>query len=96
MARCGFSPATRVFEAAGAGACLISDAWPGLDQFLEPGVEVLVAEDGDQVAEHVRTLDSNRARRIGEAARRRVLADQRTIWKAYVDAVNGVMGRGHA
>ena len=27
---------------------------------------------------------------------RRVLADQRTIWKAYVDAVNGVMGRGHA
>jgi PadR family transcriptional regulator, regulatory protein PadR len=27
---------------------------------------------------------------------RRVLAEQQTIWRAYVDAVNGVMGRGHA
>src|SRR5690606_22663707 len=37
MARYGFSPATRVFEAAGAGACIITDAWEGLDSFLEPG-----------------------------------------------------------
>ncbi|HWI41466.1 MAG TPA: hypothetical protein VNX25_08265, partial [Verrucomicrobiae bacterium] len=27
MARYGFSPATRVFEAAGAGACIITDRW---------------------------------------------------------------------
>ncbi len=33
----GFSPATRVFEAAGAGACLITDAWEGLELFLEAG-----------------------------------------------------------
>ena len=37
MARYGFSPATRVFEAAGAGACLITDAWEGIELFLEPG-----------------------------------------------------------
>ncbi|MBV9612615.1 MAG: glycosyltransferase, partial [Acidobacteriaceae bacterium] len=43
MARYGFSPATRVFEAAGAGACLITDAWEGIDAFLEPGREVLIA-----------------------------------------------------
>jgi spore maturation protein CgeB len=36
MARFGFSPPTRVFEAAGAGACLITDAWAGIEEFFEP------------------------------------------------------------
>ena len=53
MADVGFSPATRVFEAAGAGACLITDAWEGIELFLEPGEEVLVARDGQDVAEHL-------------------------------------------
>ena len=75
MARVGHSPATRVFEAAGAGACLISDAWEGIEQFLEPGREVLVARSGADVAEHLRSLDAERARRIGAAGRRRVLAE---------------------
>ncbi|AKF04052.1 CgeB family protein [Sandaracinus amylolyticus] len=74
MANVGFSPATRVFEAAGAAACLITDAWEGIELFLEPEREVLVAKDGDEVAEHVRRLDEARARAIGEAARRRVIA----------------------
>jgi spore maturation protein CgeB len=75
MARYGFSPATRVFEAAGAGACLITDAWEGIELFLEPGREVLVAASGDEVAAHVETTDEASARRIGAAARRRVLAE---------------------
>jgi spore maturation protein CgeB len=75
MARYGFSPATRVFEAAGAAACLITDAWIGLEQFLEPGREVLVAHDGAQVAQHVRELTASRAREIGQAAYRRVLSE---------------------
>jgi spore maturation protein CgeB len=75
MARYGFSPATRVFEAAGAGACLITDAWEGIELFLEPGSEVLVAATGDEVAAHVETTDEASARRIGAAARRRVLAE---------------------
>ncbi len=74
MARYGWSPATRVFEAAGAGACLVTDAWAGLECFLEPGREVLVAASGDDVASHVTALTAGRARRVGEAARRRVLA----------------------
>jgi spore maturation protein CgeB len=74
MARYGFSPATRVFEAAGAGACLITDAWDGLDMFLEPGREVLVAHDGNEVAERLRQLTRSDARSIGDAARRRVLS----------------------
>jgi len=75
MARYGFSPATRVFEAAGAAACLITDAWEGLEFFFEPGVEMLVAHNGDEVAEHVRRLDEAAARRIGQAAYKRVLAE---------------------
>jgi len=75
MARYGFSPATRVFEAAGAGACLISDAWVGMELFLEPGREVLVADSGGAVAAHVAALDPARARDMGEAARRRVCAE---------------------
>ena len=75
MARYGFSPATRVFEAAGAAACLVTDAWEGIGLFLEPGREVLVAQDGEEVAAHVLALDAPTAARIGQAARRRVLAE---------------------
>jgi spore maturation protein CgeB len=75
MASVGFSPATRVFEAAGAGACLITDAWEGLDQFLAPDREVLVARDGQDVVDLIAALTPARARAIGSAARARVLAD---------------------
>ena len=92
MAHIGFSPATRVFEAAGAAACLITDEWEGIEQFLEPNEEVLVARDGQDVAEHVRSLTPERARAIGEAALRRVLSEHTythrgeqvdALWKAH-------------
>ena len=75
MARYGFSPPTRVFEAAGAGACLITDAWEGIELFLEPEWEVLVARSGAEVAELLRGLTPDRARQIGEAALRRILSE---------------------
>lgn len=75
MAAIGFSPATRVFEAAGAGACLITDAWVGLDLFLKEGEEVLVARDGADVAAHLEALTPERARAIGQAALRRIAAE---------------------
>lgn len=74
MARYGFSPATRVFEAAGAGACIITDYWEGIDFFFEPGKEILVARSGDEVGEQLKTLEPRRAREIGEAAYKTVLA----------------------
>ena len=74
MARYGFSPPTRVFEAAGAAACLITDRWTGIEIFLEPGREVLLAEDGLEVAAHLRGLTEARARAIGQAACQRLLA----------------------
>ena len=75
MASYGFSPPTRIFEAAGAGACLITDAWEGIETFLTPDREVLVARDADDVVRHLSTLDQQKAQEIGEAARRRVTAE---------------------
>ncbi|MBB4066133.1 CgeB family protein [Gellertiella hungarica] len=75
MAENGFSPATRVFEAAGAGACLITDHWEGIDLFLKPDEEVLVARDGQDVAEIIGRLDRQRAWEIGRKALARVLAE---------------------
>jgi spore maturation protein CgeB len=75
MARYGFSPPTRVFEAAGAGACLITDAWEGIELFLEPGSEVLVASSGIEVAQQLEALTPERAKEIGQAALRRVLSE---------------------
>jgi spore maturation protein CgeB len=91
MARYGFSPATRVFEAAGASACLVTDAWEGLETFFEPGREVLVAHNGDEVAEHVRALDAETSRRIGVAAYSRVLAQHTYAHRAALvdEVLNG-------
>jgi spore maturation protein CgeB len=91
MARNGFSPATRVFEAAGAGACIVSDAWEGLELFLEPAAEVLAAHDGGDVSELLAGLTPERARRIGLAARRRVLAEHTYARRAEeVEAALGI------
>src|ERR1700712_5352799 len=75
MAENGFSPATRVFEAAGAGACLITDYWEGIDLFLKPDKEVLVARDGQDVIDILTGLSTEMANRIGRKARERVLAE---------------------
>jgi spore maturation protein CgeB len=93
MARYGFSPPTRVFEAAGAGACLITDAWEGIEAFLEPGSEVLVARDGDEVAEHLEALTPERAHVIGQAAFRRVLAEH--TYARRVAQLESILGAEH-
>jgi len=100
MARYGFSPATRVFEAAGAGACLITDAWEGIEEFLEPGEEILVARDGGEVAELLKATSPVRAREIGAAAWKRVLAEHTYAHRArelevVLDAYVPTMGRHH-
>lgn len=75
MATNGFSPATRVFEAAGAGACIITDYWEGIPTFLEPDKEILVARNGEEVAKILQKLTPERAKAIGQAALKRVLSE---------------------
>jgi spore maturation protein CgeB len=74
MAAFGYSPPTRIFEAAGASACVVTDAWEGIDKFLEPGREILVAQDAAAVAAILRGLTVSHATRIGAAARARILS----------------------
>jgi spore maturation protein CgeB len=73
MVQNGFSPATRMFEAAGAAACQVTDAWVGIEEFFAPGEEILVAASAEEVAALVRSTGDEDARRIGEAARRRAI-----------------------
>jgi spore maturation protein CgeB len=75
MARYGYSPATRVFEAAGAGACLITDHWEGIGLFLEPDREVLVVQNSHDIVELLQHLRPAHARRIGQAALARVRSE---------------------
>src|SRR5205085_5444809 len=82
MARYGFSPPTRVFEAAGAATCLITDAWEGVEQFFEPEAEILVAQNGEDVAAYIETLTPARAQQIGAAAYGRVRAEHTYVHRA--------------
>lgn len=75
MAQAGFSPPTRIFEAAGAGACVITDTWPGVELFFAPGEEILVALSAEDIVYHLRNTSPERTRAMGEAMRRRGLRD---------------------
>jgi spore maturation protein CgeB len=94
MATTGFSPATRVFEAAGAGACLMTDAWEGIEMFLQPGTEILVARDGADVAAQLRDLTPERARAIGAAARLRCVAEH--SYQRRAEQVHALLSAAHA
>jgi spore maturation protein CgeB len=75
MVEAGWSPSVRLFEAAACGVPVISDEWPGLDRFFRPGDEILVARRWEDVVETLVSVPAADARRIGGAARRRVLAE---------------------
>ena len=71
----GYSPSVRLFEAAGCGAAIISDSWIGLEHFLSPGKEILIAESEDDVVRFLTEISHAEARALGLAAQERVLAE---------------------
>jgi spore maturation protein CgeB len=75
MADTGYSPPTRVFEAAGAGACLITDAWIGIDQFFAPEREILIARDAGEIVDLLRRISPREAAAIGARMRQRALLE---------------------
>jgi spore maturation protein CgeB len=91
MRRYGWSPASRLFEAAACGACIISDPWPGLDELLEPDTEVLLADARADVQAHLEALTPERRTAIGAAARARVLREHSFARRA--EQVEGAYGR---
>lgn len=82
MVMAGFSPSVRLFEAAACGATIVSDNWPGLETFLVPGKEILVAGGGDEVVRCISEYDTIELKRIGDAARERVLAEHTSDCRA--------------
>ena len=75
MADVGFSPPTRVFEAAGAGSCLITDKWRGIEMFFEPEREILVADSAEEIVGYLRGKTAEEARAIGGAMHGRALEE---------------------
>jgi spore maturation protein CgeB len=73
MARNGYCPSGRLFEAAACGTPIVSDAWPGLDEFFEPGREIVVAGCAQDVVTALDTSDAQLGRMAADA-RERVLA----------------------
>jgi spore maturation protein CgeB len=74
MIKAGYSPSVRLFEAAACATPIISDDWDGLDTLLAPGEEILITAGADDVVRLLTTLAEAERRRIGTAARAKVLA----------------------
>ena len=73
MARGGYCPSGRFFEAAACGTPIISDWFDGLDHFFKPGEEIFIANDSEDVLQAFDTSDEELAR-IARRARERTLA----------------------
>lgn len=82
MVRAGYSPSVRLFEAAACGTPVVSDVWEGIDTFFAPGREILLARDADEALAILRGTPEEERRRMGEAARRRVLSEHTAAHRA--------------
>ena len=74
MVMAGYSPSVRLFEAAACAATIVSDNWPGLETFFVPGREILLPTDAADVCRYISSYDDRDLKKIGRAARERVLA----------------------
>jgi spore maturation protein CgeB len=73
MVAAGYSPSVRLFEAAACGAAMLSDNWPGITEFFTPGLEILLPRDAAEVTAILTSLSEPERRRLGNAARTRIL-----------------------
>jgi spore maturation protein CgeB len=82
MVAAGWSPSVRLFEAAACGVALLSDRWPGLEEVFAPGEEILIVDELADVRRALREVGDEQRRRLGEAARRRVLLNHTSTARA--------------
>lgn len=81
MARCGWCPSGRLFEATACGTPVLTDCWDGLEEFFTPGADILVARtEADALA--ALDLDDAELARIGRAARERTLEQHTSTRRA--------------
>jgi spore maturation protein CgeB len=81
MAALGWCPSGRLFEAAACGTPVLSDDWPGLGDFFQPGEEILVARGTEEVLGALERPREELAR-IGRRARERTLAEHTAARRA--------------
>ena len=82
MIDAGYSPSVRLFEAAACGTPIITDAWTGLDEFFEPGQEILVTRSADETLGYLRDLPDADRKAIASRARTRVLSQHTAAHRA--------------
>lgn len=82
MVMAGYSPSVRLFEAAACAATIVSDNWPGLDEFFVPGREILLPASSTDVVRYIRDYDEAELKNVGRAARQRVLAAHTNEFRA--------------
>ncbi|HEV2715654.1 MAG TPA: glycosyltransferase [Terriglobales bacterium] len=75
MVSAGYSPSVRLFEAAGRGATIVSDRWPGLETFFTPGEEILLPDSGQDVVGYLTGMYETEMKAIGWRAQERVLLE---------------------
>jgi spore maturation protein CgeB len=81
MAQNGYCPSGRLFEAAACGTPIVSDWWAGIDTFLQPEHEFIIARRPEDVVEALEMSDSQLGR-IAANARERVLAEHTSEQRA--------------
>ena len=82
MIKTGYAPSVRLFEAAACGVPIISDRWKGIEEFLVPGAEILIAEDASAVLRYLREFPEAERLELGERARAKVLASHSAAHRA--------------
>ena len=94
MAKTGFCPSARLFEAAACGVPVVSDDWQGLDAFFAPGAEILVARSTDDVLAMLE-LSPDALAAIARSARERVLGEHTAVHRAHelVELIRAIPAR---
>jgi spore maturation protein CgeB len=81
MSAMGFCPSGRLFEAAACGIPVLSDTWPGLEQFFTPGEEILCCSGTGEALAAIE-LPATQLESIGRRARERALAEHTSAKRA--------------
>ena len=79
MAAMGWCPSGRLFEATACGCPVLSDRWPGLETFFEPGAEVLLADTTEDALAALQAAD---LATVGRRARERTLDEHTSLHRA--------------
>jgi spore maturation protein CgeB len=82
MVAAGYSPSVRLFEASACGAAILSDPWPGLEEFFTPGEEILLPRNSQEVITILESLSDEERVRMGCRARQRTLDQHTSVHRA--------------